>query len=272
MTAPQTSQQDYRVTLAAFEGPLDLLLFLVRRAEVDLQDIPIAQITDQYLEILRQVRDVDVDIEEAGEFLVMAATLIEIKSRSLSPPERQDRGEGEAEQDADPRDELIRQLMAYQRIRSAGEALLQRRDEHQARMPISVGSPRQVRPQPEQGLELEDVHAMDLAEAFERIAAAIDFARLGDHVVELDDTPIALYEEDLVDRLRRRGGESLTLQDAFAGQQPVQRVGMFLAVLELVRRECVRFSQDDDGPIRLCLREPESADRVSVDEASTPLS
>ena len=116
---------------------------------------------------------------------------------------------------------------------------------------------------------------MDLAEAYERIAAAIDFRHLGDHVVELDDTPIALYEEDLVDRLQRRAGHALTLQDAFAGQLPSQRVGMFLAVLELVRCERVCFEQHDDGPIQLKLREPEirsSSDDSIGGEASQQLS
>ena len=76
-------QEDYQITLDAFRGPLDLLLYLIRRAEVDVHDIPIAQITDQYLAFLRQLEDIDIDV--AGEFLVMAATLIEIKSRTIAP-------------------------------------------------------------------------------------------------------------------------------------------------------------------------------------------
>ncbi|MDP7029934.1 MAG: segregation/condensation protein A [Phycisphaerales bacterium] len=260
MDHPLPSQKDYRVSLEAFEGPLDLLLFLVRRAEVDLQDIPIAEITDQYLDVLGKTQRDDVDIEQAGEFLVMAATLIEIKSRCLTPPETQTRDEDGDESGGDPRDELIRQLLAYQRIRTAAESLLDRRSGFASRLATKVGCDRGTIPVLPEGHELEDVHAMDLADAYERIAAAIDFARLGDHVVELDDTPIALYEEDLVDRLTRRGGQALTLQQAFAGQQPVQRVGMFLAVLELVRQYRVRFEQDEDGPISLVLREAEGDD------------
>ena len=76
-------QEDYRVTLHAFQGPMDLLLYLIRRVEVDITDIPVAEITDQYLGFLRQVQDIDVEL--AGEFLVMAATLIELKSRTLMP-------------------------------------------------------------------------------------------------------------------------------------------------------------------------------------------
>ncbi|MCH2142157.1 MAG: segregation/condensation protein A [Phycisphaerales bacterium] len=264
---PMDMQQDYRVSLDAFEGPLDLLLFLVRRAEVDLHDIPIAQITDQYLGVLRQTARVDVD--QAGEFLVMAATLVEIKSRSITPvAASEDDVELEAEDGLDPRNELIRQLLAYQRIRDAGMQLEQQRSAFEQRLICQAGHQQGALPKLEEGLELEDVHAMDLSEAYERIASAIDFRRLGDHIVELDDTPIALYEKDLVDRLMRRSGESLTLQEAFAGQKPVQRVGMFLAVLELVRRFEVRFDQAEDGPITLMLRDGEESPEDAGDQAS----
>ncbi len=261
VTASGTSQKDYRVSLDAFEGPLDLLLFLVRRAEVDLADIPIAKITDQYLAVLHNLRaDVDIDIEQAAEFLVMAATLIEIKSRCISPPDQADSGDDDSDREGgDPRDALIRQLLAYQRIRTAGEALEAGRAAFELQHPVAVSHVRPDLPTVDDGLELDDVHALDLAEAYERIAAAIDFTRLGDHIVELDDTPIALYEEDLLDRLRRRHGSALHLQDAFAGQQPAQRVGMFLAVLELVRRFQVRFDQEGDGPVRLVLRDDADA-------------
>ena len=77
-------QDDYQVRLSNFEGPLDLLLFLIRRAEVDIQDIPIVEITEQYFDFLKQIDEIDIEL--AGEFLVMAATLIEIKSRSIRPP------------------------------------------------------------------------------------------------------------------------------------------------------------------------------------------
>lgn len=248
--------EGYRVSLEVFEGPLDLLLFLVRRAEVDLQDIPIAAITDQYLAVLHQAREVD--IEQAGEFLVMAATLVEIKSRLLAPPTRDTHDDDpDVPETADPRDELIRQLLAYQRIRTAGDRLDDGRTRFGHQLRCSGGFDGASLPTVEAGLELDDVHVMDLAEAYERIAATIDFSHLGDHVVELDDTPIALYEQDLVDRLERRDGRPLTLQEAFAGQRTPQRVGLFLAVLELVRKFMVTFEQDETGPITLVLRDAE---------------
>ncbi len=124
--------EDYQVRLDAFHGPLDLLLYLIRQAEVDIQDVSIAQITDQYLHFLDPIDDID--IEAAGEFLVMAATLMEIKSRTLMPPDERgeppcDEGlEGPGDEQADPRYELVQQLLEYQRIRLASEALQQRRN------------------------------------------------------------------------------------------------------------------------------------------------
>ena len=96
---------DYQVNLEVFRGPLDLLLFLVKRDEVDICDIPIARLAEQFLDYLGVMEFIDV--EHAGDFLVMAATLMEIKSKMLLP-----RGEGEAEEDADPRLELVRMRRA----------------------------------------------------------------------------------------------------------------------------------------------------------------
>lgn len=255
-------QEDYRVSLDAFQGPLDLLLFLIRRAEVDITEIAVAEITDQYLAFLSRVEDVDVEV--AGEFLVMAATLIELKSRTLAPPETLgadgDTGAGRGREAADPGAELVAQLLAYQRFRIAAEELDLRRIEFAHRFPIKarrrdVAEEDEWAPEPVE-LELEDVHVMDLAGAYERIMTSIDFDRLGDHVVEMDDTPIALYQADLLDRLGRAESHRLTLQQTFTGQTPLQRVGFFLATLELARLRRLTVVQDDiDSAIELVLRE-----------------
>lgn len=257
------AQETYRVTLDAFEGPLDLLLFLIRRAEVDISAIRLAEITEQYLDLLRGIDDVDV--EAAGEFLVMAATLIEIKSRTLAPsdPEAGDgaggpgRGDDRSGAGIDARDDLIRQLLAYQRFRSAAERLVEGADRHaqQAPVRIAVNIAESDDSGEEATLEIEDAHPMDLAEAYERIAASIDFARLGQHVVEMDDTPIALFEEDLLDRLVRSTAGRITLHSAFEGQTPTRRVGFFLATLELCRLGRITVRQDDiDRDIEIVLR------------------
>ncbi len=235
--------EDYQVRLEAFCGPLDLLLYLIRQAEVDIHEISVSTITDQYLEFLHEAPDVDVDA--AGEFLVMAATLIELKSRTLVPPEAA-AGEGSPGRVAsDPRFELVQQLLEYQRFRVASESLSQRREalrRRYANRPCHPHGPRIEAP-PE--LDLEDAHVFDLYEAYERIIAAIDFDRLGDHRVEIDDTPAAFYQQRLLERLHATPDRRLTLPDLFEGQRWVQRIGFFLAMLELARLRRVAVQQED---------------------------
>ena len=231
---------------------------------MDIQDIPIAAITDQYLLVLQQVDDVDID--QAGEFLVMAASLIELKSRTLAPPVESD-GEGEADLNepmADPRQDLVRQLLTYQRIRTAGEDLDVGREAFARRARARIRPSDDAFQSEDEGLELDDLHLMDLVESWEHVAAAIDFDQLGSHLVSVDDAPIALYQEDLIDRLERRKGMPIVLQETFAGKTPAQRVGLFLAVLELVKTSRVNCIQEGWGePITIELT---SASKTSGDE------
>src|SRR5579872_3776473 len=113
--APHQMQNEYKVKLEVFEGPLDLLLYLIKKDEIDIYDIPIEHITRQYLEYLQLFKTLDLDV--AGEFVVMAANLIYIKSRSLLPVDQQP-PEEEAEE-ADPRWELVRQLIEYKKFKDA---------------------------------------------------------------------------------------------------------------------------------------------------------
>jgi len=130
---------DYLVELDTFRGPLDLLLYLVKHNEVDICDIPIARIADQFLEYLRVMEMIDV--ERAGEFLVMAATLMEIKSRTLLP-----RSEELTEKEEDPRQELVRQLLEYKKIKDAAALLEAQAEQQLYRLPrfpvesLSAGS------------------------------------------------------------------------------------------------------------------------------------
>ncbi|MBX3355145.1 MAG: segregation/condensation protein A [Phycisphaeraceae bacterium] len=239
-------QDDYRVRLASFEGPLDLLLFLVRRHEVDINDIPIHTLTEQYLAFLKEIDEVDVDL--AGEFLVMAATLVEIKSRTLSP--RGVSGDGSADEtglDApeseDPRTELVRQLIEYQKYRGAAEDLDRLRQDHLARAEASGGALPGLSPDEDPPIDVEDAHVLDLLKAYERIIAAVDFTRLGEHRVEYDDTPISLYAADLEDQLTRLPGKRTTIVELFRGRRRSEMIGLFLALLELVRNQRIRVEQ-----------------------------
>ena len=261
-----TLEDDYTVRLGTFEGPLDLLLYLIRRAEVDIHDIPIVEITDQYLDAIADIdAEASLDIDAAGEFLVMAATLVELKSRTLAPKRvgAEEEGAAEGTEESDPRHDLVRQLLAYQRYRSAAGELDDRREEFAHRWPVRIRVGEAASEEAEDAepptLELDDVHAGDLFAAFERIMAAIDPTRLGEHAVEYDDTPIGLHQEDLVDRLKRTDSGRISLREAFEGRSRGAMIGLFLAVLELARQHRIRFHQEAAGEIELELRPEEDA-------------
>ncbi len=251
--------EDYKVRLDAFEGPLDLLLHLIRRAEVEITDIPIAEITEQYLHHVREIEQVDIDL--AGEFLVMAATLMEIKSRMIAPPERQGDldelagGEGEQASAGDPRRELIEQLMQYKRSREAALTLAELQREWELRAPTgrmainreAVAEAARERAE----ADLDDLDLYDIVEAFERIVETVDFTHLGEHHVHgEDDVPLEAYVDQILERLVGDGarggvGRVVSFRSLFAEQGRMEMIGLFIATLELVRRGAVRVLQDD---------------------------
>ena len=235
---------EFRVSLDLFEGPLDLLLFLVKRAQVSIEEIPISEITEQYLSVLRAARDIDVD--EAGDFLVMAATLVEIKARAIAPLRSEEGIESEEYpiQRDDPKEFLIKQLLMFQRARAASSHLADLAREASKRSSVSIFGKGLDEPKfiP---IDPEDFHPMDLAEHYERIASAIDFSRLGDHAIEFDETPLELHQADLLDRLKSRSGKPLPLLETFDGKRSSDRVGLFLATLELVRQRRLWVRQEE---------------------------
>jgi len=247
-------QDDYEVRLSSFQGPLDLLLFLVRRSEVDISDIPISMITEQYFGFLKNIHRVDVEL--AGEFLVMAATLVEIKSRTLAPraPSQIDTTGENRREAADPRFELVQQLLAYQQFRTAAGALDRLRLES-ARRYVAGSHGGGMIPDTDENefsVEIEDAHLLDLVESFERIMQSVDISRLGDHRIEYDDTPISLHQADLVDRLAHSERRRMTMQQIFTGRSRGEMIGLFLALLELARQQQVAVRQyDGDADIEI---------------------
>lgn len=276
--------QDYRVRLDAFEGPLDLLLYLIRRAEVDISDIPVATITDQYLEYLSELdrEHVRIDIELAGEFLVMAATLMEIKSQMLMP--RPDTGgEGQGEADAlpagDPRADLVRQLLAYKRFRDLADGLERRREAWMLRAPASAagidGEALQAALEAAGEVHVDDLNLTDLCDAYRRVASLLNFERLGDHQVTYDDTPIELHAADILDRLRREAGErrAMEFREIFEGRPRAEMIGLFLAMLELIKRQEVRVEMGagaSDIRVTLTPDTLEHAPAPASEEADVP--
>ncbi|HZW08427.1 MAG TPA: segregation/condensation protein A [Phycisphaerales bacterium] len=270
------AEKDYTVRLDAFEGPLDLLYYLVRKAEVEITDIPVARIADQYMEYLGGIERVDID--KAGEFLLMAATLTEIKSRvlgaaSLAGGESEARPESEGDE-ADPLADLVKQLLEYKRFRDAADALEHRFDEWSRRFPAgrSGMDTEELRAVLAEGreLDIEDLSIVDLVEAFGRICETINFDRLGEHEVVADDTPIELHAEDMLDRLRREaegGREAMTLRSIFEGRTRGEMLGLFLALLELVRKRAVRVRQEAIGGEIVVMLRAEGASDIADGDA-----
>ena len=242
--------EEYPVRLAAFEGPLDLLLHLIKRNEVNIYDIPIALITQQYLEYLELMKDLNLDV--VGEFLVMAATLIHVKSRMLLP--RPDPTQEDPEED--PREALMRRLLEHQKFKAAAELLHERETlrsaqwgRPEARLTEVIGD----QPEPE-----IDVDLFSLMAAFKQV---LERARQRPRV-PLPPEQISI--EDRIAQLLSRLSETdaCGFEDLFADVQT--RGGMivtFLALLEMIRLKLVRvFQQANFGAIRVYKRvRPEGA-------------
>jgi len=236
------------IKLPAFEGPLDLLLHLIKLEEVEITDLPIARIADQYVEYVELMRELDLDM--AGEYLVMAATLAWIKSRMLLPPEP-----GEAEEGPDPRAELVARLLEYQRFKEAAQSLGERtrlgRDVFRA-----AGAEPEPRPEAEREIE---VGLIQLLDAFRRVLAA---ARASGAAHELSSETIHVRDRMLFVMDALAQAETLEFSALFRdasggfGSRSLL-VATFLAILELTRIAAIRIYQGlspdgvPEGPIRL---------------------
>ncbi|MBN1125232.1 MAG: segregation/condensation protein A [Sedimentisphaerales bacterium] len=251
---------EYHVSLDIFSGPLDLLLYLVRKEEVDIYDIPISRITEQYLgyvEILKQI-----DIELAGDFLVMAATLMEIKSIMLLPtPEEDMTG---TEDISDPRAELVRQLLEYKRFKDAANLLESAAAERDLRYTRPDTIIAKLKPDAEPEVDLEDISVWTLLEAFDRIMQSVGTYQSYDYIE--DDTPIDLYQIALLHRLQTEG--AMTLEGVFMDRQNrLVMIGTFLGLLELIRDQLVAAEQSHpEAPIYLRALTDEPAE-VAVQNA-----
>jgi len=239
---------DYRVNLDVFAGPLDLLLYLVRKEEVDIYDIPIAKVTEQYVKYVEILKQFDIDV--AGDFLVMAATLMEIKSAMLLPrvqPEEM----GEEETGGDPRTELIRQLLEYKKFKDAANLLQAAAEERKERLGRPTSLIDRLEPEAEPEVDMDQVSVWDLLEAFDAVCKAIGTHTYNGHIQ--DDTPIDLYQIELLHRLQSEG--PLTFERVFESRpNRLVMVGLFLGLLELIRDKLVWAEQSESAPQQIYLR------------------
>ena len=244
---PQVKDPDrftgYKIALPIFEGPLDLLLYLIRAHRYDIFDIPIRQITGEFVEYLALMREVAADV--AGDFLVTAATLMQIKARMLLP-QSESESEEVLDEDADPRAELVERLLEYQRIQGAAQEL---RVAREARADVFARSPDALKnnwnsfdAESSQSLLLADVSSFDLLSALKRV------------LKRLEEAPVALVRREpfsLDQRLKdlewRIIGAGRLNFDALCEdcQSRLEVVVTFLAILELIRLRRARATQAD---------------------------
>jgi len=235
----------YRVELEAFSGPMDLLLHLVKRQEVNIHDISISEILRHFLTYLKALETLD--LNNIGDFVVMATTLMEIKSKELLPKQEVDLGE-----ELDPRDELIRQLLEYRRYRE----LTRRLDRHgkwrerlMSRGTFGADS-KEIREladeerarELEESLDLEDLDVWFLLKAYSRLLEETKFGN--DYEVQADKKPISIYIDELVGRLAGGSKEAPKVEppetpfqqvfDLSQGKMGV--IGCFMALLELLKQ------------------------------------
>lgn len=244
---------DYQVELDAFRGPLDLLLYLVKRDEVDVLDIPIARVAEQfkqYLDVLTLI-----DVERAGDFLVLAATLMEIKSKMLLP--RPDQTSEPAE---DPRRELVRQLLQYKRFKEAAGVLEEWAEAQSLKLPrIPVPAP----PRKDGPPALKPVEVWDLVSAFGRLMR--ETLTHQPQAIVVDHTPLQVHMDYVLGRLRQQ--PVLSLSALFVPPHTRSRlVGLFLAILELAKVRQIVTEQVvpyDDIRVRLAEAAEEALPRAA---------
>lgn len=234
----------YNVRLEVFEGPLSLLMHLIEKHQVDIYDIPIAVITEQYLHYLQQMEDFSMEI--ASEFIVMAATLLQIKSRMLLPkvpkPE-------ETIEEEDPRQDLVNRLIEYRKFKQVAsffEELVTERNTHYTRLPQVFAIPT---PLPE-GITLDH-----LLSAF----ASVWESTVEEYtLVAREEISVNEKMADIIQVLRRMGGSAEFTQTLIRTGSKMETIAAFMALLELIRLQRITISQQAVfGPIYIELRESE---------------
>ena len=251
---PATKAQP-RINLKIFEGPLDLLIYLIRKNEYDIFDIPISSITEQYLGYLDVIKDLNLEI--AGEFLVMAATLMKIKSRMLLPrPEPEDEDEGE-----DPRAALVRQLLEYQKYKEAAGELSEKEQLGRDVFSRSFPNPELSTVERQETTYLE-VDVYQMIEALRGVLNRLPEKQA--HIVRMESYSMRERMAQLVEQLR--SVKTITFEGLFQGAtRKIEVITTFLALLELIRMQMVKIYQSGvNEPIRITSLVTEESD-VALD-------
>jgi len=242
LSLAQTEESPIQVRLEVFEGPLDLLLHLIRDNKLDIYDIPIASITEQYLEYLAMMESMDLDI--ASEWMLMAATLLEIKSRMLLPKDPQPQDEEEA---GDPREELVQRLLEYEKFKSAADVFRQKESERsRVYVRAATGTDFEFRPQ----FDLSDITARDLLVALQSVLADVGEEEIT--TIQRRKISIRMRIREMYGRIREAVGGLLFSELFEDARDRVEVVLTFIALLELLKMRKVRARQKGTfEPIRI---------------------
>ncbi len=245
------SSMAYQIKLEIFEGPMDLLLHLIKKHELDIYSIPIALITQQYLEYIELMKSLDMEV--AGEFLVMASTLTHIKSRMLLPPPENPDGD---EDGVDPRAELIRRLLEYKSFKEAAGSL-EDKEEAWSRVYTRASEAKPDLPADDEPL-LFDFHLFDLLAALKDV-----MARVPDAKFEITAETVSITEKISQILARLEAADNVLFADLFEGStSKAQVIGTFLALLELIKTRIVKAVQIEQfGAIRIMKAVIEARDR-----------
>jgi segregation and condensation protein A len=257
----------FRIALPNFEGPLDLLLHLIREHKLDILDIPIALITEKYLAHLERMREINLDI--AGEFLVMASTLLHLKSRMLLPRDETPAGDGAdtGQEQRDPRAELVRRLLEYQKYKAAADQLLQadlldrtvftRRVRHEA-VPLDPNE-----------IGLQELSIYKLIEALDRVLKALEPQKQHEVMRERLSLSQAMYHIAAKVRAVGEGGQ-LSFFALFEGARVRSRVVItFLALLEMCKHGLLRVVQAEGSDDILISARSEALAHFGTDDTHT---
>ncbi len=231
--APVPLDPNFRIELPGFEGPLDLLLYLIKKHELDVLDLPVAFVTEKYLEYLELMEELNLDL--ASEYLVMAATLAHIKSKTLLPKDPNDSVEDADEEEQDPRAELIRRLLEYQKYKKAAEQLTRRGVAGRDVFPRGIPAPKAEGEAP-----LAELSVFKLIDAFSKLVKK----RQGQLSLEVDAERITIQERigQVVESLKRHERVSFVeLFDGYAATYDL--VVTFLALLEMAKMRMIRVYQ-----------------------------
>jgi len=240
MAQAELFAEDYKVDLEIFEGPLDLLLYLIRREELNIYDIPIGRITEQYMKYLDLMRQLNLDV--AGEFIVMAATLMVIKSRMMLPVDRRQAEEGTDEEWVDPRLDLVRQLIEYKKFKDAAGRLAEYEALTQESFDYGGGRPKFEKTAADAADALASIDMFDLLTAFQEVLARLN------EIPQEELKGMRWSVPDKMDMIleRSRAEGQISFSTLFTERSPRGEVIVtFLALLELLRQHRVIVYQND---------------------------